>query len=202
MLASSTLTLLLAAIAGIIPLTAAQPSLYHRAEPTPSNSTCPAQQTQLETCVASYQPQVDACTNNNAGPVDYPCLCSVYTQKLSCFDICPSSLDKVDVQDQLDAYCAAAADPCQAECLNGFLGLLAQCEGEEDNACMCTAYSDTLACYAKCPLSPPNPDAEESREQFCAKASASSSVPAAATSTSVSACAAPRATVTTTAYNA
>ncbi|CAO2649289.1 Nn.00g066740.m01.CDS01 [Neocucurbitaria sp. VM-36] len=191
---SSVVSLLLAAI---LPITTAFPSLSPRE--TAPNSTCPAQQTQLETCVASYQPQVDLCTNSNAGPVDYCCLCSVYTEKLSCFDICPSSLDKVDVQDQLDAYCAAAADPCQAECLNGFLGLLAQCKGEEDSACMCTAYSETLTCYEGCPSSPPNPDAEESRDQFCAKASASSAVP---TSTAVSACAAPKATVTATTYYA
>lgn len=194
-----TSTILTLFSATLISFTTALPSLQLR-ETTPTNSTCPAQQTQLESCVASYQPQVDLCTNSNAGPVDYCCLCSVYTEKLGCFDICPNSPDKTDVQDQLDAYCAASVDPCQADCLNGFLGLFSQCTGNEDNACMCTAYSETLTCYAGCPLSPPNPDAEESREQFCAKASASSSVPPVATPTPGPGCSAPKTNVTTTAY--
>lgn len=177
--------------AAIVPFTSAFAQLQVR-QSTPSNSTCPNEQAQLEACVASYQPQVDECTNNNQGPVDYCCLCSTYTEKLNCFDICPDSTNKGDVEDQLYAYCAAAEDPCQARCLDSLLVLINQCTGDDDYPCMCTAYTEILNCYSGCPLAPPNPDAEATRDGFCSKASASSSVPPVVTPTPGPGCPAAR----------
>ncbi|OAL51435.1 hypothetical protein IQ07DRAFT_586942 [Pyrenochaeta sp. DS3sAY3a] len=195
MRASTCITMLFAAI---IPFAAAYspvnsfPQLERRQT---TNSTCPNEQAELEACAASHQPRIDECTNSNQGPVDYCCLCSVYTEKLNCFEVCPDSPDKDDVQDQLYAYCAASQDPCQATCLDGLLRLMNQCTGDTDYPCMCNTWTETLNCYAGCPLAPANPDAEVTRDQLCSLASASSSVPAPTpTPSSGGGCPAPRPT--------
>jgi hypothetical protein len=197
MLTSTLLTLLLTAL----PLTTAItfPTLERRQE-TPANSTCPAQQAELEACGAALQPQVDLCTNNNQGPIDYCCLCSTYTQKLACFDTCPNDPERNQVNKQLDFYCAAAVDPCQADCLTGLVGMVGACGQEATDACMCETYNVTLECFAGCPLAAPNPGAEADRDGFCSRAASSSSV--VPTPTPVSACTAVRATITSSAYTA
>lgn len=167
---STLLTLFLAALPFTAAFTPHSFDLTRRETTTASNSTCPSQQPSVDSCVASLEPAVNVCTNDNKGPVDYCCLCSTYTEKLGCYDNCTTDPQRTQVNKQLNFYCAAAEDPCQATCLTNLLGLVAPCSGATANSCMCNAYNVTLECYAGCPLAAPNPGAEADRDRFCAAA--------------------------------
>ena len=58
----------------------------------------------VNVCNAGFQTRIDACSQT-----DYICLCQEYKNKLTCYDNCPDSPDKAPVQNQVTAWCNAAA---------------------------------------------------------------------------------------------
>lgn len=67
------------------------------------SSECEAQNI-LDACKATIQSQIDKCGGN-----DYICLCDNYTNMLTCYNNCPNDENKSTVQNQVTAYCVAAA---------------------------------------------------------------------------------------------
>ncbi|KAH9881376.1 hypothetical protein IAQ61_000100 [Plenodomus lingam] len=59
----------------------------------------------VDACVSGFQSRIDAC---NQKPNDYVCMCTVYTDVLTCYNNCPDSNEKPPVQNQVTQFCQAA----------------------------------------------------------------------------------------------
>ncbi|OCK75998.1 hypothetical protein K432DRAFT_385777 [Lepidopterella palustris CBS 459.81] len=83
---------------------AAQSTVASAATPSSSaSSTCQAQNI-VDACIASIQPQINACAGN-----DWICLCQQYQNLLTCYNNCPGLPEKATVQNQVTSFCTAAA---------------------------------------------------------------------------------------------
>jgi len=58
----------------------------------------------VDACVAGIKPQIQACGGN-----DWMCLCTQYTNLLTCYNNCPGIPEQAPVQNQVTSFCTAAA---------------------------------------------------------------------------------------------
>jgi len=95
-------SILILTLAGFV---AAQTTTSPPAIPTSgssgSQSDCDAQNI-LDTCVAQFSPQLDACKAS-----DWECMCQQATNLLSCYDNCPDATDFGGADSKKASYCDA-----------------------------------------------------------------------------------------------
>ncbi|KAL1629189.1 hypothetical protein SLS56_005524 [Neofusicoccum ribis] len=57
----------------------------------------------VEACVSGIKPRTEDCGGN-----DWSCLCSAYTDLLTCYNNCPNDPTRSSVNNQVTQFCAAA----------------------------------------------------------------------------------------------